>query len=68
MKDTLHKPIFVDPDHHFEGQMQSIARKVFEDRGRVGWMIHPLLFTNKTTVSIGESRLRNTTRLRAIAT
>jgi len=47
--------------------MQSIARKVLEDGGRAGWMIHPLLFTNKTTVSLGESRLRNITRLCAIA-
>jgi hypothetical protein len=36
MKDTLHTPIFADRDQHFEGQMQSIARKVLEDGGRVG--------------------------------
>jgi hypothetical protein len=59
MKDTLHTPIFADRDQHFEGQLQSFACKVLGDNGRVGWMIHPLLFTNKTTVSLDESRLRN---------
>jgi hypothetical protein len=34
MKDTLHTPIFVDRDRHFEGQMQPIARKVLEAAGR----------------------------------
>jgi hypothetical protein len=47
MKDTLHTPIFVDRDQHFEAQMQSIARKVLEDGGRVGWMIHPLLLQTR---------------------
>jgi hypothetical protein len=47
MKDTLHTPIFVGRDQHFEGQMQSFARKVLEDSGRAGWMIHPLLLQTR---------------------